>query len=99
MEGKINISNDLKQLMENPDDFFFDFHNYFNTKKKIFSPVTCDQPTDNEISNFMEWVDKNGAIHPKVKYPALFENKGIKYPGMLAIDDIGEDEVKSVDIY
>ena len=46
-----------------------------------------------KFDNFMKWCHDNGIEHPKVKYPVHFGTGDSKYPGMMAIEDIGKDDI------
>lgn len=81
----------------------FSFLRLFNTMKGIHKPDTnadetyldkkADPVTKARFKRFFDWCHKNGIQHPKVKYPVYFGTGDGKYPGMLATEDIGKDEV------
>lgn len=77
----------------------FSFLKQFNSIKNVFTPVPYSLPDPKDkfytekYSKFQKWCDDNGIEHPKLKYPALFGTGESKYPGMVALDDIGKDEI------
>jgi hypothetical protein len=83
----------------------FSFLRLFNTIKRIHKPEPegqyeadylekrADPSTKAKFKRFFDWCHANGIEHPKVKYPVMFGTGDAKYPGMLATDDIGKDEV------
>lgn len=82
----------------------FSFLRLFNTIKGIHKPVKtapeedylekrADAATKAKFKRFFDWCHSNGIQHPKVKYPVMFGEGDAKYPGMLATEDIGKDEV------
>ena len=48
---------------------------------------------ESKFQRFFQWCDDNGIQHPKVKYPVYFGADGAKYPGMMATEDIGQDDI------
>jgi len=39
-------------------------------------------------NSYEKYFNKQGVLHPKVKYPVLFGKGKNKYPGMIATEDI-----------
>ena len=48
--------------------------------------------TKEMYDRFFKWCDDNGVWHPKIKYPVLFGSGDNRYPGCMALEDIGKDE-------
>jgi hypothetical protein len=48
--------------------------------------------TQARFKRFFDWANKEGIWHPKVKYPVMFGKGKSKYPGMLAVENIGANE-------
>ena len=81
----------------------FSFLRLFNTMKGIHKPTAdaetnylekrADAKTKEKFLRFFKWCHDNGITHPKVKYPVMFGTGDAKYPGMMATEDIGKDEV------
>ena len=81
----------------------FSFLRLFNTMKGIHKPAE-DAEVDylekranpafrKKFERFFKWCDENGIKHPKLKYPVMFGKGDAKYPGMIATENIGKDEV------
>ncbi len=82
----------------------FSFLKLFNTIKGVGKPEKpggfdenwLNDPkvkaTKAKFDSFLAWCDENGITHPKVKYPVLFGSGDNKYPGCLALEDIGKNE-------
>ena len=81
----------------------FSFLRLFNTLKGIHKPEAecepdylekrADPVTKKKFDRFFKWCDNNGVKHPKVKYPVMFGKGDAKYPGMMATEDIAQNEV------
>ena len=75
----------------------------FNTIKGIHKPAEdaeldflekrADPATKKKFERFLKWSHDNGVTHPKVKYPVMFGKGDAKYPGMMATEDILQNEV------
>jgi hypothetical protein len=82
----------------------FSFLKFFNSIKNVGKALPDTQfdqtwlrtkapkPTKDKFKKFYEWAKKEGIWHPKVKYPVMFGTGDSKYPGMLALEDIGPNE-------
>ena len=83
----------------------FSFLKLFNSMKGIHKPMKEDEAeldylekratdiTMKKFTRFFDWCHSNGIEHPKVKYPVMFGKGEAKYPGMMATEDIGKDEI------
>ncbi len=81
----------------------FSFLRLFNTIKAIHKPAKdaeadylesrANDVTKKKFKRFFDWCHQNGIEHPKVKYPVMFGTGDAKYPGMMATEDIGQNEV------
>ena len=80
---------------------FLKFFNHIKSVGKALQPDQYDQNwirkgadkgTQAKFKQFYEWCDHEGIWHPKVKYPVMFGAGNSRYPGMLAVQDIGPDE-------
>jgi hypothetical protein len=79
----------------------FSFLKFFNYTKNVGRALLPDQYDQNwlrtgadkqtqaKFKQFYDWCNKEGIWHPKVKYPVMFGSGDSKYPGMLALEDIG----------
>ena len=82
----------------------FSFLKLFNTIKGVTKPVKEGEydadplshpsvvKTKKKFDAFLAWCDQNGITHPKIKYPVMFGTGDNKYPGCMAMDDIGKEE-------
>lgn len=82
----------------------FSFLRLFNTIKGVTKPVKAGEfdadplkdpkvlKKKQEFERFFAWCEANGIKHPKIKYPVMFGTGDNKYPGCMAMEDIGKDE-------
>ena len=82
----------------------FSFLKLFNTIKGVSKPAKPGEAdpdwllekrmekTKQMYDRFFKWCDDNGIWHPKIKYPVLFGSGDNRYPGCMALEDIGKDE-------
>jgi hypothetical protein len=81
----------------------FSFLRLFDSIKGIHKPEKkveenwlterADKKMREKFENFFKWCKDNGVESPKIKYPVLFGEGDNQYPGMLATEDIGKDEM------
>lgn len=84
-------------------DIKFSFLKLFNSIKGVHKPAKeyddqylekrADAATKQKFERFFQWCDENGIEYPKLKYPVMFGSGDSQYPGMMATEDIGKDEV------
>ena len=48
--------------------------------------------TKAKFDKFLKWCDNNQIVRPKIQYPVLFGTGDNKYPGCMALEDIGKNE-------
>ena len=82
----------------------FSFLKLFNTIKGVGKPAKEGEYDDQwlntpemrakkaKFDKFLAWCDDNGIEHPKIKYPVLFGSGENRYPGCMALEDIGKNE-------
>jgi len=76
----------------------FSFSQYFAKQKQIGYPALFNYKLSEENQAkwniFNKWIDQNGVYHEKIAYPAIFSaRKGIEYMGMIALENINENEI------
>ena len=83
----------------------FSFLKLFNTIKGVCKPAKPGEFDENwlkdpkvkklkqKYDNFFAWCDANGIEHPKIKYPVMFGSGDNRYPGCMATEDIGPNEI------
>lgn len=53
----------------------------------------ANEETKTKFETFFKWCGDNGIEYPKLKYPVMFGSGDSQYPGMIATEDIGKDEI------
>ena len=82
----------------------FSFLRHFNEIKGVGKAVKAGefdtewledpkmQKCKEKYDQFFAWCDANGIKHPKIKYPVLFGKGDNRFPGCMALEDIGREE-------
>lgn len=82
----------------------FSFLKFYNFIKHVHRELPSDEfdktwlakdaPKEykERFARFKKWCQREGIQHPKVQYPVLFGKGESRYPGMLALEDIGPNE-------
>ena len=83
----------------------FSFLKLFNTIKGITKPCKPGEYDANWLNDpkvkktkerfdiFLAWCDAEGIQRPKIQYPVLFGSGDNRFPGCMATENIGKDEV------